>query len=222
MTYTILGAPVSPFVRKTRVAMAEKQIAYTLDPVSPFRPPEGFLDISPLKKIPVLKIEEGGVVRHLADSSVICAYLENKHPQPPLLPKDPYERARALWFEEYADSEFASQVGGGVFRPVAFPLMSGKEPDMATAKETVAEKLPKFFDYLNKEIGSNDFLVGNAFSLADIAVATQFVNLAHCGFKPDAVRWPDLARLVNAVHARPSFKAVISEESAFFESLKKR
>ena len=56
-------------------------------------------------------------------------------------------------------------------------------------------------------------------STADVAVGSQFVNLAHAGEAPDPARWPKLAAYVERVHARPSFKAAIEEEKAVFAAL---
>ena len=72
MNYTILGSPLSPFVRKVRVFCAEKGISYDLKSVSPFDPPEGWSEISPLGRIPVLALNhDDGSTRYLPDSSVI-------------------------------------------------------------------------------------------------------------------------------------------------------
>src|SRR5512143_38503 len=90
---TVYGANASPFVRKVRVVLTEKNIPYELEPVfpGPMAPPE-FRTLSPLNKIPAFRDGD----RTLADSSVICAYLERTHPTPALYPSDPYEYARAL------------------------------------------------------------------------------------------------------------------------------
>jgi glutathione S-transferase len=55
-------------------------------------------------------------------------------------------------------------------------------------------------------------MVGSRFSVADIALGSQFVNLMHAGERVDAGRWPNLAAYVERIHARPSFKALIEEE----------
>jgi glutathione S-transferase len=55
MTLTVLGASVSPYVRKVRVVLEEKGIAYKLEPISPMQPPDWFREVSPLGRIPVLK-----------------------------------------------------------------------------------------------------------------------------------------------------------------------
>ena len=117
MSLTVYGSPLSPFVRKVRVTLAEKGLEYTLKDVNIFPAPDWFEDISPLKRIPVLRDEEVGKEATLPDSSVICAYLERKKPDPALYPKESFAYGRALWFEEYADSEMASAIGMGTFAP---------------------------------------------------------------------------------------------------------
>jgi glutathione S-transferase len=217
MGLIIYGASLSPFVRKTRVFMAEKGLDYTLEQVNIFPPPDWFKEISPLGRIPVVKDEETGAV--LPDSSVICAYLEKKHPSPALYPETLNDYARALWFEEYGDSELASNIGMGMFRPMVVNKLMGKDSDRVTAEKTLNEKLPRYFAYLDGEIGTKEFLVGSAFSIADVAIGTQFVNLAHTGYSVDAKTYPNLVRYLSAIHARPSFAHCITEESGFVKKL---
>ena len=213
MKYTLLGSPLSPFVRKVRVVCAEKGIAYDLEPINPFAPPEGWSEISPLGRIPVLAlIDDDGSKRYLPDSSVICAFLDQMHPEPPLIPSAPIARGEALWLEEYADSDLAAAIGRGIFQPMVFPRMRGEEPDRAKAEETMAKAMPRFFDYLEAQIGGHEFLVEDQLSIADIAVATSFVNLAHAGFAPEGTRWPQLAGFIERMHARPSFAGCITGE----------
>src|ERR1700742_250521 len=115
MALIIYGGSVSPFVRKVRVRLAEKGLDYSLEQISPFRPPPDFRDISPLGRIPAFRDTDLPEPNHLSDSSVICAYIEHKFPTPALYPGDPYQRARALWFEEYADTMMAENLGRGLF-----------------------------------------------------------------------------------------------------------
>lgn len=217
MTLTVYGASLSPFVRKVRVFLAEKGEAYTLEQVNIFPAPDWFLEISPLKRIPVLRDDSEGADATLPDSSAICGYLEKKFPSPALYPQDAFQYGKALWYEEYADSELAGNIGMGTFRPMIVNRMMGKEADRETADKTFNEKLPRFFAWLDKEIGTKDFLVGGAFGIADIAVGTQFVNLAHAGFRPDEKTWPNLTRYLAAIHARPGFAACIEEETALLK-----
>ena len=110
---TVHGSPVSPFVRKTLVVLEEKGVPYDLVPVFPFGPNPEFRRISPLGKIPALTDGE----HSLCDSSVIVAFLERIHPEPSLLPSDPWEAGRALWIEEYADTAMVNVIGVKIFFP---------------------------------------------------------------------------------------------------------
>lgn len=72
------------------------------------------------------------------------------------------------------------------------------------------------FDYLESQIGSSDWLVGNRFTIGDIGIATQFVNLQFAGAGVDAKRWPKLAAYLARAHGRASFKGVINQEKKAF------
>jgi glutathione S-transferase len=210
---TIYGVNASPFVRKVRVFLAEKGIPYDLEPVMPINVSADFKRLSPLGKIPAFR--DGDVT--LADSSVICAYLERTHPNPALYPSDPYDYARALWFEEYGDSGLSAVLGGKIFfQKVVGPMFLGRPTDEAVVQAALETEMPALFDYLESQLDSRDAIAGPRFSIGDIGLATHFVNLRHAGHGVDEKRWPKLARYVARVHARPSFKALIDEESAAF------
>jgi len=210
---TLYGALGSPFVRKVIVALTEKGIAYDHDPVVPFGPNPEYRKISPLGKIPAFRDGD----RTLADSSVINAYLERTHPEPPLYPSDAYDYARALWFEEYGDGGLAPVLGGKIFfARVIGPRFMNQPTDEVAVQKALNEEVPPLFDYLEKELEGKDYLVANRFTIADIGVATIFVNFQFAGCSVDEKRWPKLAAYVQRIHNRPSFKAVIEKEKAAF------
>lgn len=212
---TLYGALGSPFVRKALIALAEKGLSFEHEQVIPFGAPPEYRKISPLGKIPAFRDGD----RTLADSSVIIAYLERIKPAPALYPSDAYDYARALWFEEYGDGGLAPIIGGKVFFPkVIAPRFFKREPDLAAIEKTIKEELPPMFDYLEGEIGDKQFLVANQFSVADIGVATQFVNLFLAGYSVDPQRWPKLSAYLARIHGRPSFSAVIEKEKKAFQS----
>ncbi|HEY7978377.1 MAG TPA: glutathione S-transferase family protein [Rhizomicrobium sp.] len=212
MTLIVYGGSLSPFVRKVCVVMAEKGVDFKVEQVNPFAPPPEFLEISPLKRIPVLRDTDQPEPNTLSDSSVICDYIEHKFPNPPLYPKDPFLRARALWYEEYADSILAATIGPGLFFQRVVKKMMKQQPDETICAATMSDKLPPLFDYLEKEIGDRQYLVGDAFSIADVTVGTMLVNFAHAGETVDAKRWPKLAAYGQRLHERPSFKGFIEKE----------
>lgn len=213
MAYKLMGANVSPFVRKVRILLAEKGIAYDYEPVSPFAPPAGWRDISPLGKIPAL-VDGAKVVN---DSSVICQYIERKHAATPMLPKDDDGYIQALWLEEFMDGGFVPVAGGKVFFPlVVQPRVTKQPPDdaaRAAVAKAVAEELPPLWKYLEAQLGGRQFFVNDTLTLADIAVASAHVNLLHCQVKVDAARFPGLAAFLERMYARPTVKALLDEET---------
>ena len=211
----LYGIGASPFVRKVRVVLAEKGIAYEHEPTIPVNVSAEYKKISPLGKIPAYTDGD----RALADSSVICAYLERTHPQPQLYPSDPYEFARALWFEEYGDGALVQITGPKIFfQRVVQPKFFNQPCDEAMVQKAVTEELPPYLDYLGSQVGEGGVVAGNHFSIGDIGIATHFVNLKFAGFGVDAKRWPKLARYIDHVFARPTFKKIIEEEAPLFSA----
>ena len=90
------GANASPFVRKVRIALAEKGLDYELEPLFPLNVSAEFKKLAAAREVS-RRTRRTGALRLV----VICAYLERANPEPPLYPSDPYEFGRALWFEEY-------------------------------------------------------------------------------------------------------------------------
>lgn len=215
MTLKLIGAGMSPFARKARLAFAEKGLAYEHDPLAPFGLSAEYKRKHPLGKIPLLEVDG----RPLPDSSAICAYLEKIQPTPALYPSDPFDYARAIWFEEFADSGLSSGSGPFFQQRVLSPLFFKKPGDEALVQKAATETLPPLFDYLEQELGGNDYLVGNRFTIADLAVGSILVNYRHGKGEVDAKRWPKLAAYVERVHARPSFKGLIEEDQRGIKAL---
>ena len=149
------------------MALAEKNIAYDLNPVMPMGVSDEYKQKSPLGKIPCY--EDGDFV--LPDSSCIIAYLERTTPTPALYPSDPQQFGRALWYEEYGDSKLVETVGPVFFNRIVKARLMQQEPDEELVKTKLGELAP-IFDYLNGEIGDRDVMVGTHFSIADIALAS--------------------------------------------------
>ena len=209
---TIHGVSGSPFVRKVQTALNEKGVAFEQIPVMPLGPRDEFMKISPLGKIPVL--QDGDFT--IPDSSVILAYIERTHPKPALYPADPQDFARALFCEEYADTKLVESAGPVFFNRVVKAQLMKQESDEKLVKQKLTQDLPPIFDYLESQVRDGEWLVGSGFSIADIAVASPFVNLQHAGESVDAGRWPKLAAYLERVHGRPSMKGLIEQEKAQF------
>ncbi len=215
MTLKLIGASLSPFVRKVRVILSEKGLAYDHDPMVPFGVSDEYKRMHPLGKIPTLVDGD----RVIPDSSAICVYLERVQPQPALYPTDPYDHARAVWLEEFADAGLINGTAWFFQERVLAPLIFKRAADEAKVEKAATETLPPFFGYLERELGDRDHVVGNRFSVADVALGTQFASYQLGRGEVDPKRWPKLAAYVARVHARPSFKALIEEDQQALRSL---
>lgn len=217
----IYGSTVSPFVRKAIAFAHEKGVEVTVEPVALGRGSPGFLEASPFRKMPALRDPgaDNGRDFTISDSTAIIAYLEAKHPEPALIPAEPMARARVMWFEEFGDTILAGCGGKIFFNRIVAPKFLKRDGDTALADAAEAEELPPILDYLETMIPESGFLVGDRLTLADLAVASPFVNLDHLGLASDPARYPKTHAYIAAIHARPSFAPMIAAEKAMFAAL---
>ncbi len=215
---TLYGAPISPFVRKARLALKHKNVSYELVPVIPVGDdqPAAFKTNSPLGKIPLLQVGDAW----LPDSSIICAWLERAHPEQPLVPADPVAAARTLWYEEYADGHMSGVVGPHMFAEIVLaPLIFKRETNQDEVDTAINTELPPIFDYLEGELKTN-YLLGSELTLADLAVGSMFVTLLHCDHQCDKKRWPALSAYVDKLLSSELFSPIIEEEKQMLAAMK--
>lgn len=205
----VIGSFVSPYVRKVLACLELKGLDYAVDPITPFFGNDEFTRLSPLRRIPVLIDGE----TMLSDSTVICAYLDEAYPGYPLLPDDPVDRARARWLEEFADTRLGDLFIWGLFyQKIVHPRVWGEDGDSKRIERTLRDGVPPALDYLEGELPEAGFLFG-PLGIADIAIASFFVNARYAGFDVDAIRWPKVARFVGDVLAEPVFTRLMGYEA---------
>jgi glutathione S-transferase len=204
----IYGVPISVHTRKVIVAAIEKKLPYELDPVIPFNPPAGWDELSPTGKIPVCTIGD----LTLRDSAVICAYLERKHPDPALYPKDDAAYAQARWFEEYAGGAvFRNVVHGLFFQKVIRPNILKQATDTQVIDNILKAALPKTFGYLERSLTTR-YLVGDRLTIADIAVASNLLNYHYLGYRIDGRHYPRLSAFFDNMLRQPSLARAVQQE----------
>ena len=205
----IYGFPLSPFVRKTLLALAEKGIAYDLVPTNPQQPSEEFSACSPFNKIPAM--DDDGF--KLADSTAIITYLDAKHPANPLLPAEPQARGRAVWFEEVSDTVLVPAGAGMVVNRFLRPRIFGAPGDEEAAQAS-EEAVKKPLAYLENAV--SDQWLGSEFSVGDLAVGSVMKTLSYAGWQLDPGTYPRLSAWFERIKARPSWGKVESQEQAIF------
>lgn len=208
----LYGSSISPFVRKVLAFAAEKGVALDLKPTGAPNHDPGFLDASPFKKMPALR--DGDFT--LADSTAIIDYLDSVNPEPNLIPREPKAHARAIWFEEFADTILCASAGTIFFNRMVAPIFLGRPGDEEAAQSAQTTEIPPIMDYLERTIPASGWLVEDRLTLADISVASGFVNLLHNGIEADPKTHPKLAAYIAKMHARPSYAEWVAKEKAFF------
>ncbi|MCP4375656.1 MAG: glutathione S-transferase family protein, partial [bacterium] len=145
----LYGTPISPFVRKVRVALALKGLEYESEGTFPgTRTPE-YLAINPLGKIPAF--EDGGLV--ICDSTVIIEYLEEQYPEVPVRPTNAADRAKSRWLEEYAGSMLFTPLAGNIFMErLTRPFQTKVLGDESVVEDSIKNLVPPVFDYVESQL----------------------------------------------------------------------
>ncbi len=208
----VYGSSISPYVRKVLAFAAEKGIEVETKPLGLNSDDPEFLEASPFRKIPAFRDGDFAI----SDSSAIVAYLDALKPEPALIPTEPKARARAIWYDEFADTIVGACGTKMFFNRIVAPRFLKREGDMAVADRAEGEELPPILDYLERTIPASGFLVEDRLTLADIAVASPFANFRHLGLSCLEGR-PKLAAYVEAILSRPSFASWIAREAVFLE-----
>jgi glutathione S-transferase len=207
----LYGSTMSPFVRKVAAYAAEKGIEIDLQPTGFPNPTPEFCAASPFKKMPALVDGDYS----LADSSAIIHYLEAKYPEPALIPADPRERGRVIWFDEFADTILFACGAKMFFNRIVAPRFLGREGDLEAAETAERDELPPLLDYLEGVIPDSGYLVGDRLTLADLSVAGPFANFSHCDVAIDSGRYPKVTAFAQTILSRPSFAPFVEREAAF-------
>lgn len=199
-TLTLCGFPISNYYNKVKLALLEKNVAFTEEIVMTKSTDEAVLGASPLAKVPFLRTPQGG----LCESQPMLDYIEAAYPQPPLLPADPFAAAKVRelitfidWHLEMVARELYSQAffGGTVSDDVKTRVRTQLEKNIAAFK-----RLVKFAPYA----------AGDSFTQADCAA---FASLPVVGMATRAVYGEDLL-LAAGVEYKPYIKMISERPSA--------
>ncbi len=180
-----------PYSQRVRIALAEKGLHAKERLVDLANRPPELLRLNAAGTVPVLVVD--GVA--IPDSSVILQYLEERSPEPALLPRDPLDRARARLLQDRVSAALG---------PHLPKLLRGSEEEKARAGQAVVAALQA----LEHEAPEDGFLCG-PFSIADVALA-PLVGKLPSSFRPTALGLPRLARWEASVLSRPSVAAVVA------------
>lgn len=205
----LCGFRVSNYHNKVRLALLEKGIAFEEDDTLPPRQTDEYLARSPMGKAPFLELEGG---RRLSESQVICEYLEEAYPQTPLLPADPYERAKVR--ELIAHMELHLElVARRLYGDVFF-----KKPASAEVKAEVERLLARGVRAFRQLAKFEPYIAGSALTLADCAAFLHLplVSLtSKLAYGRDCLEeLPQVKPYLAMLGERPAFRRVNEDRKA--------
>ncbi len=204
----LLEHPLSPYAQKIRILLREKKIPFVTrlpnysDRVSQDAP---LKQLSPRHELPVLL--HGKHV--LYDSTIIIEYLEDSFPEPAMLPKTPLARARSRMIEEICDTHYEA-INWGLTEVDHFKRGG---PKLApTLRASGRHDLMMMFQWLERELGNQEWLEGAYFGWADLAALPEVTSSILYGVSPP----PDstLHAWIKRARGRPSVSLTLDEAAA--------
>lgn len=210
----LYAGPLSLFSRKVEIALLEKGIAYEREFVA-FTQERGYeprhpaiIAHNPKRQVPVLI--DGDTA--LFDSTVILEYLEERHPEPPLYPATPQDRARCRLLELDADEILFAPVRHLLFRTEPPHPDAGKYAARVAAGQEAEGTIAQRFAELNTRLGRDDYFCG-ALSVADIGLFMTILFTQRLS-GPPLDPYPALAAWYRRVSARSAFAQIAAEIAA--------
>ena len=191
----------SPNCQRVKVVLAEKNLSYEIVPIDLRKKEQkhpDYLKMNPYGKVPVLT-DDSTV---LYESVIINEYLDEKYPDPPLMPKDPAKKAKARILVDYGMAHFDSP-----YQKLRTELMKEAKEQSQPIIDGAKSELRKLLTRFEDELGDQPYLLGD-FSLVDADLLPRFTRLEGFGVLPD----PSLPRLggyLERMKARPSVKALL-------------
>jgi glutathione S-transferase len=206
----LCGFHISNYHNKVRIALLEKGIAFAEDPACMPRQSDDFLARTPMGKVPFVELDGG---RRLSESQVICEYLEDAYPDKPLLPKDPWERAKVrelIVHMELHVELVARRLYGTVF------LKRGVLSEEAS--KAIEKDLAKGVRAFKSLARFDPFIAGKELTLADCAafVHLPLVSLASkLAYGRDCLEeLPQVKPYLGMLGERPAFRTVSEDRKA--------
>jgi glutathione S-transferase len=194
----------SPYSGKARAAFAEKGVDVQLIEIHPAKRPARLREINPANRVPVLQVDDTPI----RESSLICEWLEETHPDPPLWPADATLRGWARGWAKYIDDTVTADFFVGM-RKLAFGLDPDDPEDIV---ERLHGRIPRRWIVLEETLKEHDgpWLCGADFTFADLSALAVAVRIPEWGphVAPDADGQPRVTAWLEALRARPSAAAI--------------
>jgi glutathione S-transferase len=175
---TVIDIPLSPYAQKVKMALLEKGVPFETRIPDMNAPDPEFRRLSPRLEVPALIDGDAA----LFDSSIIVEYIDERWPEPRLLPSTPLERARVRTLEEICDTAYDA-VTWGVAEVTVFKRAEGEEA--ASILERAKAQIAGLNRRLERDLAGREWFNGERFGFGDVAVYPFVNGAASVGYKPE-------------------------------------
>lgn len=207
----LFHVPLSPFCRKVRLSLGEKKLEVELVEERYWEADADFLRRNPAGKVPVLKMDG----RTMSESGPICEYIEERHPDPSLMPGTPEERLEVrrlvCWFDDKFHQEVTSKL---LYERVNKKVMALGYPDSKNVKAG-AKAIKYHLDYMGWLLDQRRWLAGNNMTLADFAAAAHLSSLDYIS-DVDWNRNTNVKDWYAKIKSRPAFRSILADQVSGF------
>lgn len=197
---------LSPFCRKVRLSLAEKKIEVELVEERYWEKSAEFLRRNPAGKVPILRYGN----KTLSESAAICEFIEERHPEPPLMPNSAdgrYEVRRLVgWF----DDKFHHEVTANLLYERVNKKLSGQGYPDSTNVKAGARAIRYHIDYMGWLLDKRRWLAGDSMTLADFAAAAHLSALDYVS-DVDWDRNANVREWYSKIKSRPSFRSILAD-----------
>jgi len=190
---TLFSVPTDLHSHRVRVVLFEKDIVVEIEDVNPNALPAEVLEVNPSETMPTLVDRE----LVLYDSRVICEYLDERFPHPPLMPIDPLSRAQARLALYHIENDWY---------PLAHQLETAGEKKRTEARKQLREHLTNSAEIF----GAKPFLFSEEFSMIDVTIAPLLWRLPKYGVDLPAKAKP-INEYAERIFKRDGFSASLTE-----------
>ncbi len=190
---TLYSGTTDPYSHRCRFVLFEKGMDFQVIDVDVFNKPEDLAVMNPYNRVPVL-VERDLI---LYEANIINEYIDERFPHPQLMPADPVMRARARLFLHRFEQELFCHIEG---------LESGVAKTVEKARIAVRENLTQ----ISPVFGKQKYMLGDEFSMLDVAIAPLLWRLDHYGIQLDNKDAAPLMKYAERLFSRPAYSEAMT------------
>ncbi len=193
-TMTLFSDPVSIYSHRVRLVLTEKNVTCDIVDVDPLDPPEDVVDLNPYGTLPTLVDRE----LVLYDSRIVCEYIDERFPHPPLLPVDPVSRATTRLYMFRVENDW-------------YPLVDTILTAGGKAATKARKELKDGLVAVAPVLAANPFFMSKEYTLVDASLASLLWRLPMLGIELSGAAGKQVNTYAAHMFKRPSFVRSLSE-----------